>query len=75
MSVPIRPGATELAVMPRGPSSRAGARANPSWAAFAAEWPTPPNTPPPRSADTDDGNTIRPKPRSAVPGATRRVML
>ena len=75
MSVPMSPGATELTVTPCGPSSRASARANPSCAALAAEYATPPKTPPPRSAETDDRNTIRPKPRSAMPGATRRVML
>src|SRR5215218_8441013 len=37
MSVSMKPGATELAVIPLGPNSRASARAKPSSAAFAAE--------------------------------------
>src|SRR5919107_5195764 len=53
MSVSMRPGATLLTVMPYGPTSRASARAKPSCAALAAEYATPPKTPPPRSAATD----------------------
>ncbi len=75
MSVSMKPGATELTVTPFGPSSRASARANPSSAAFAAEHAMPPNTPPPRSAETEDRKTMRPKPCSTMTGATRRVML
>ena len=36
-------------------------------AALAAEYATAPNTPPPRSAETEDKKTMRPKPRSTRP--------
>ena len=75
MSVSMKPGATALTVTPVGPSSRASDRANPSSAAFAAEYATAPKSPPPRSAETEDKKTMRPNPRFTMPDTIRRVML
>jgi hypothetical protein len=66
--VGVSPGATQLTVIPSRPSERASVRATPTRAALLATYAS-------RSAAggsqivSETTNTIRPKPRSAMPGA------
>src|SRR5690606_40499433 len=58
---------------PCGPSSRASERVSPMTPAFATEYGVLEYVPPPRWADTDEIETIRPMPWRTIDSATRLV--